>query len=315
MTAHARYTIDCDILPRFSAAYLRTAGDECAFVETHTSHAVPKLLAALDAHGLRPEQVRWIVVTHAHLDHAGGAGALLARCPNATLVAHPRAARHLVDPARLVASATQVYGAARFAELYGHIEPIPQQRVLTLDDGGAFELGGATLRVLHTAGHAKHHFVVDDPAVSSVYTGDSFGLVYPALQRGVRFALASTSPTDFDAPEARKSLDRIVALGEKHACLTHFDAVEDIAEVAAQVRSWVDRSEAWLEAAAKTDAPVDVMTRSLQSTIREAIAKDAAGRGLSLGDDDWKLLALDVDLNSQGIAFVADRKRKGAAPS
>jgi glyoxylase-like metal-dependent hydrolase (beta-lactamase superfamily II) len=316
MTAHARFTIDCDILPRFSAAYLRTAGDECAFVETHTSHAVPKLLAALDAHGLRPEQVRWIVVTHAHLDHAGGAGALLARCPNATLVAHPRAARHLVDPARLVASATQVYGAARFAELYGHIEPIPQERVLTLDDGGTFELGGATLRVLHTAGHAKHHFVVDDPAVSSVYTGDSFGLVYPALQRGgVRFALASTSPTDFDAPEARKSLDRIATLGEKHACLTHYDAVDDIAEVAAQVRAWVDRSEAWLEAAAKTDAPLDVMTRSLQASIREAIAKDAAGRGLSLGEDDWKLLALDVDLNSQGIAFVADRKRKGAAPS
>ena len=315
MTAHARYTIDCDILPRFSAAYLRTAGDECAFVETHTSHAVPKLLAALEAHGLRPEQVRWIVVTHAHLDHAGGAGALLARCPNATLVAHPRAARHLVDPARLVASATQVYGAARFGELYGHIEPIPQQRVLTLDDGGTFELGGATLRVLHTAGHAKHHFVVDDPAVSSVYTGDSFGLVYPALQRGVRFALASTSPTDFDAPEARKSLDRIATLGEKHACLTHYDAVDDIAEVAAQVRAWVDRSERWLEEAAKTEAPVDVMTRSLQSSLRDAIAKDAAGRGLSLGDEDWKLLALDVDLNAQGIAFVADRKRKGAAPS
>src|SRR4051812_12512714 len=186
-----RITIDCDVLPRFTAAYLRVDGAECAFIETHTAHALPRLLAALASAGRAPGDVRWIVVTHAHLDHAAGAGTLLARCPNATLLAHPRAARHLVDPARLVASATSVYGAARFAELYGRIDPIPEARVRALDDGATFELGTSTLRVHHTAGHAKHHLVVDDPALRTVYTGDTFGLVYPALQRGVRFALAS----------------------------------------------------------------------------------------------------------------------------
>src|SRR5580704_15922229 len=206
---HARYTIDCDILPKFTAAYLRVAGDECAFIETHTSHAQPKLLAELAAHGRRPEDVRWVVVTHAHLDHAAGAGALLARCPNATLLAHPRAARHLVDPRKLVASATAVYGAERFARLYGEIEPAPKERVRALEDGERFELGGAELQVFHTAGHAKHHFVVDDPVLRTVYTGDTFGLAYPALQRGGRFALATTSPTDFDPAEARKSIDLV----------------------------------------------------------------------------------------------------------
>ena len=311
MTAHARYTIDCDVVPAFTAAYLRVGGAarECAFIETHTAHALPKLLRELAARGLSPADVRYVVVTHAHLDHASGASALLAECPNATLLAHPRAARHLIDPAKLVASATSVYGAARFAELYGRVDPIPEARVRALDDGATFELGGATLSVHHTAGHAKHHFVVDDPALSTVYTGDTFGLVYPALQRGVRFALATTSPTDFDPAEARRSIDKVLSLGERAACLTHFDEVRDLDVVASQLRAWIDRSESWLDETAKTDDPVDVMTAKIAGKLREAIAEDASSRGLLLRDDDWKLLALDVELNAQGIAFVADKKR------
>ncbi len=311
MATHERFTIDCDILPKFTAAYLRVAGEECAFIETHTAHAVPRLLEALAAHGKKPEDVRYVVVTHVHLDHAGGAGVLLAKCPNATLLAHPRAARHLVDPSRLIASATSVYGAARFAELYGTIEPIPQERVRPLDDGATFELGGATLRVHHTEGHAKHHFVVDDPAASSVYTGDAFGLVYPALQRGVRFAIPSTSPTDFDPAKAHESIDRIVALGEKAACLTHYDAVTDLAEVASQLHAWIDRSARWLDEAAASSEPVAEMTARIQDELRAAIAEDTSRRGLALGEADWKLLALDIELNAQGIAYVANKKRGG----
>jgi len=312
MLPQARHTIDCDVLPRFTAAYLRIAGDECAFIETHTSRALPKLLGELALRGMRPEQVRWVVVTHAHLDHAAGAGALLARCPNATLLAHPRAARHLVDPSKLTASAKSVYGDARFAELYGTVDLIPPERVRALDDGATFDLGGATLRVHHTAGHAKHHFVVDDPAIETVYTGDTFGLVYPALQRGVRFALATTSPTDFDPAEARRSLDIVLALGEAAACLTHFDEVRDLAEVAAQVRAWIDRSEGWLDEAARSDASLDAMTVRIARKVRAAIAEDASARGLSLDESDWALLSTDVALNAQGVAFVADKKRRGA---
>src|SRR5215469_12449062 len=102
---HERWTIDSDIVPKFTACYLRVAGDECAFVEAHTPHALPRLLAALTEAGMRPEQVRWVVVTHAHLDHASGASVLLDACPNAKLVAHPRAARNLIDPQKLVAGA------------------------------------------------------------------------------------------------------------------------------------------------------------------------------------------------------------------
>lgn len=305
---HARITVDCDILPRFTAAYLRIAGNECAFVEAHTGHALPRLLKALAESGKRPEDVRYVVITHAHLDHAAGAGALLAKCPNATLLAHPRTAKHMIDPSKLVAGAKEVYGEARFAELYGTIEPIAKERVRGLADGETFELGGATLRVHHTAGHAWHHFIVDDPAVRSVYTGDAFGLVYPALQRGVRFAIPSTSPTGFDAAEAHKSVDLVASLGEEAACLTHFDEVRDIAEVASQLHRWIDRSQEWVEAAKKERAPMDVAQKAIETKIRAAMAEHASSVGLTLGDDDWKVLALDIELNAQGLAYVATKE-------
>lgn len=310
MSTHARHTIDCDTRPQFTAAYLRVAGDECAFIEAHTAHALPRLLAALQAQGKRPEDVRYVVVTHAHLDHAAGASALLRACPRATLLAHPRAARHLVDPDKLVEGATQVYGAARFAELYGPIEPIPAARVRSLADGATFELGGATLRAIHTAGHAWHHLVVDDPSLSTVYTGDTFGLVYPALQRGVRFALATTSPTGFHAVEARKSIERVLALGEESACLTHFGEVRDLDECSGQLRHWIDRSEAWVDEAARSDLPVAEFQDTIASKLRAAIDEEALSRGLVLTRADWELLSLDLELNAQGLAFAAAQARR-----
>ncbi len=305
MASAARFTIDCDVVPRFTACYLRTSrSGECAFIEAHTAHALPRLLFALEERGRRPEDVRWVVVTHAHLDHAAGAGSLLAACPNATLLAHPRAAGNLIDPTKLVASAKRVYGEARFAELYGEIVPIPESRVRALDDDAPFELGGDTLRVLHTEGHAKHHFVVHDPALETVYTGDAFGLVYPALQHAGRFAIASTSPIDFDPAQARASLDRILALEARHVCLTHFDAIEDPTEVAAQVRQWIDRAEGWLEECLASEAPVDEQVNRVTRQIRAVLAN------LPFGPADYELLATDIELNAQGVVVASERRKK-----
>jgi glyoxylase-like metal-dependent hydrolase (beta-lactamase superfamily II) len=305
MSRHARFTIDADVTPKFTACYLRTAGDECAFIEAHTAHALPRLLAALAAQGRKPEDVRWVVVTHAHLDHAAGASALLAACPKATLVAHPRTAKNLIDPARLIEGATTVYGAARFAELYGTVTAIPKERVLVLGDGESIELGDAKLTAWNTSGHAYHHFIVDDPATDTVFTGDTFGLVYPALQKHGLFALPSTSPTGFNADEARKSLDKVLSLGRRFVCPTHYDAHESPAAVAAQVRRFVDRAGTWVLDAAKTDEPIAAMETRLADLWRAAIAEEAP----TFGAAETELLALDVELNAQGLAFVADSLR------
>ncbi len=308
MPSQARFTIDADVTPEFTACYLRTAGDECAFIEAHTSHALPKLLAALEANGLHPSQVRWIVVTHAHLDHAAGASALVEACPNATLLAHPRAARHLIHPEKLIESATAVYGAERFRALYGTVAPIPEGRVRSLADGESFALGDATLTVFHTAGHANHHFVVDDPSLETVYTGDTFGLVYPALQRYGRFAVPSTSPTNFDAVLAKQSIEKVLSLGRRVFALTHFGAYEDGSAIAAQLVRFLDLAGGWVDEAARGPEPVAALTARFARAWEAAIAAEAP----AFGEEEKKLLALDVDLNAQGLAFVADARRRKA---
>ncbi len=314
MTTHSKRTIDSDVRPGFTATYLRIAGGECAFIEAHTSLALPKMLAALAEAGRRPEDVRYVVVTHAHLDHAAGASALVRACPNATLLAHPRAARNLIDPSKLVASATGVYGAERFAALYGTIDPIASERVRALDDNATFELGDATLRVHHTAGHANHHFVVHDPTLDTVYTGDTFGLVYPALQKRGRFAFPSTSPTNFDASEAHKSIDRVIALGTRTACPTHFGEVDGLAEIASQLHAWIDRAEGWVNDVIARGESTEAATMRLHGVWREALVADAVQRELAFGAEEIDLLGLDVELNAQGLAVAAELKRKAAAP-
>jgi len=305
---HRRITIDADVTPRFTACYLRNAGGECAFVEAHTAHALPRLMAALQASGHHPEQVRWVILTHAHLDHAAGASALMAACPNAILVAHPRAARHMVSPQKLIDGATAVYGAERFRTLYGKVEPIAAERVRALEDGASIPLGDASLTVWHTAGHANHHFVVDDPALDAVFTGDTFGLVYPDLQSHGRFALPSTSPTNFDADLARESLGKVLSLGRRWVCPTHFDAWEDPPPIAAQVQRFLDRAGTWVAEAARGDETPEAMTKRFSQAWTDAIAQEAP----AFGPKELALLALDIELNAQGLAFAANAKRTAA---
>ena len=314
MSSRRITTIDCDpAMPRTVAAYLRVQGDEAAFIETNTQKTLPALQHALARSGLAPEAVRWIVVTHVHLDHAGGASALLELCPSATILAHPRAARHLVDPSRLVASATAVYGAERFAATYGTVAPAPQERVRALEDGETFAVGVDQLRVHHTRGHANHHFVVDDPEMGAVFTGDSFGVVYPQLQHMGPFALVSTSPTDFDPEAAHESVDRIVGLRAKQAYPTHFGPTPHIPEVAEQLHRWLDASARWLEAATANGESYQANKELVERAMRAELAQRADEIGLSLGADDWRVVDVDMDLNAQGIAFVAEKRRKASS--
>lgn len=298
-------TLDCDYLgPNFAAAFLRISGDEAAFIETNTAFAVPTLLSALAAEGKSPRDVRWIIVTHVHLDHAGGAGVLAAACPNAVVLAHPAAARHLRDPSKLIASARAVYGAEKFAALYGEIAPIPAERVRELGDGESVDFGRSTLRVHHTRGHAKHHFVVEDEAADCVFTGDTFGLAYPALQRAGTFAFPSTSPAGFEADEARKSIDLVLGLGRKTAYLTHYGPYDDLDAIAAQLRPWIDLCEQ-LVALARDKGPES--EPEIREALRTRMAEAASARGLVLTASDWDILQLDLDLNAQGLVAVSAR--------
>lgn len=308
MTTPRLVTIDCDYLgPGIAAAYLRIQGDEVAFVETNTNHAVPKLLAALANERLAPEQVRYIIVTHVHLDHAGGTSLLAKACPNATVLAHPRASRHLIDPSKLVASARVVYGAEKFDALYGTIEPIDASRVKSLDDGAEVPFGETHFRFIHTRGHANHHFIVHDPARRSVFTGDTFGLSYPRLQRAKPFVFPSTSPTDFDGPAAHASIDIVKNLGVDRAALTHFGEITDLETVAAQLHEWIDISSKLMEQANQGDPAKAEET--IRAGIVAAMDRAAERAGIVLDAEDRALLELDVGLNAQGLTYAASKTR------
>lgn len=309
------HTIDCGYLglPEFAAAYLLVDGDEAAFVDNNTNHAVPRLLAALADAGLAPEQVRYLIVTHVHLDHAGATSAMAEACPNAMVLAHPRAARHIIDPARLVDSARGVYGAEKFAELYGEIGPVPAERVREMDDGEQLAFGSRTLTFLHTRGHANHHFCIADDKSNTVFTGDAFGLHYPALQHAGTFAFPSTSPTDFDAELARQSVRRIVDLAPDAVYPTHYGAVTDIEESAAQLVRHLDFAERVMADAVTSDLPDEALEDYVKPRLADYFAGLFDGRG-TMGADPaaWALVNLDIDLNAQGIAFAANRQRRKA---
>ncbi len=306
----ASITIDTEyVQPQLAAAYLREEGGEVAFIEANTTHALPRLLTALDQAGLYPEAVKYVIVTHVHLDHAGGASALMQACPNATLLAHPRAARHLIDPTRLVASARQVYGEEAFEALYGTIEAIDAARVRSLEDGERVTLGTAHFHFLHTRGHANHHFVVHDELENVVFTGDTFGLVYPALQRARRFAYPSTSPTDFDGPAAIASVKRVVDLQPRAVALTHFGQFEDVQPIADQVIHWLELSTRMAEEGAKSGDEQGTLEQRFKWKLDQEFELAASRAGLTLNEADRQLIRFDSELNGLGLAIAALKQR------
>lgn len=309
------HTIDCQyIKPRFASAYLRVegegAGREAAFIDNNTSHSVPLLLARLKLAGLEPGQVRYVIITHVHLDHAGGTSRLLAHCPNAQVLCHPRAARHVIDPSKLVASARHVYGNAQYEELYGEILPIDAARVREVQDGEKVALGGRELSFFHARGHANHHFCIEDPAMDAVFTGDAFGVCYPGVEGFL--VLPSTSPTDFDAALARASVQRIRDIGTSGVYLTHYGRVERVSEGADQLLEQLDFSERLLGDAVRSDCSDETLPEFCEGRIAEFYKVYIGKLGLPLAST-WKWIQLDLKLNAAGIAHVARKTRKEKA--
>jgi glyoxylase-like metal-dependent hydrolase (beta-lactamase superfamily II) len=221
-----------------TAGYL-IDGPAPVLVETGSQSSVPVVLDALSAMGLGPDDLAGVVVTHVHLDHAGGAGDVARAFPRATLYVHPRGARHLVDPTRLVASAATVYGAA-LDSLYGRLRPTEAGRVKALEDGERIDVGGGRhLDIVHSPGHAKHHLAVHDDGSGALFVGDAVGVRLP----GAGPLRPATPPADFDLAQALDSLRRFGERGPAAIALAHYGVVpgapQDIlAEAADVLNAW-----------------------------------------------------------------------------
>lgn len=204
------------------AAFLVTHPRGHTLIETGPSSTLAALEAGVTAAGARLDEVTQLLVTHVHLDHAGAAGTLLGRLPGARVYVHPRGAPHLVEPGRLMASATRIYGD-RMEPLWGRVDPCPADRVVSLADGEEVQCGSRTLRALHTPGHAIHHMAFHDADGGSVFTGDVGGVRLP----GTLHVRPPTPPPDIDVEAWHRSVDRLRSLAPSCLDLTHFGRFTD----------------------------------------------------------------------------------------
>jgi glyoxylase-like metal-dependent hydrolase (beta-lactamase superfamily II) len=228
---------------RVTAGYL-LEGPRPVLVETGSQSSVPTLLAALEGIGVGADDLAGVVVTHIHLDHAGGVGDVAAAFPNATVYVHEKGARHLADPSRLVASAALVYGDL-LDSLYGRLSPTPADRLHVLEDLEVIELGGGrTLTAIDSPGHAKHHLGLHDSASGILFAGDAVGVRLPDI--GV--LRPATPPPDFDLHLARESLRRFAERRPSGVALAHYGLLDDppalLAEADEVLVHWAEVAEA-----------------------------------------------------------------------
>ena len=216
--------IDTKMVGRYlvTSAYLVDA-EEPALVETGPTTSSDAVSQGLEAIGVGVDHLAHVVVTHIHLDHAGGAGTIAARFPRSTVWVHGRGAPHLADPTRLVASTERTYGHARARELFGRVTPVAAERLRAVDEGDEIRLGARSLRVLYTPGHASHHVALSDSRTGAMFVGDALGVHLP----DVRVLRPATPPPDFDVELAASSIARIRARAEL-LLLSHFGPVTEV---------------------------------------------------------------------------------------
>lgn len=295
--------IDADLVrPRMAAIHLVQSGERLALIDAGTSHAVPSVLDAIVARGRTPADVEWVVLTHIHLDHAGGAGALMQALPNARLLVHPRGARHMVDPSRLIASATSVYGEETLRQTYGDILPIAAERVVETRDGMSLEFGDRQWTVFDTPGHARHHHAIHDSVCNGIFTGDTFGLAYPDLAvDGRPFIIPTTTPVQFEPDAMRGSVERLAALKPDCLYLTHFGRVDGVPALRDDLLRRLDAHVQIGRAAARFEATHDRYD-AVADALREYLLRELGSHGTRLTEAQLlALLEMDIDLNAQGI--------------
>jgi glyoxylase-like metal-dependent hydrolase (beta-lactamase superfamily II) len=277
---HVVYQIDTMMAgyDGITAGYLIRADRPC-LVETGTAPSAPVVASALARLGIGKADLATVVVTHIHLDHAGGVGDIAAMYPGAEIVVHERGARHLADPSRLMASARMVYGD-ELDELFGTLSPTPASRIRAVDGTGTIDLGGGRRLDSHYApGHAKHHIGLIDSASGDLYVGDAAG-IYIQETGDMRPA---TPPPDFDLETALESLRTFSALRPSRLLFSHYGPVDAVTEAlersAEEIRLWVDETRRAREAGLDLDHAAAMVAERTRS--RYAVLDDGADPALA----------------------------------
>ncbi|HEV7606760.1 MAG TPA: MBL fold metallo-hydrolase [Steroidobacteraceae bacterium] len=292
------------VRPQMDAAHIVAAGGRAAVIDTGPNTAVPLILAALEQLQVAPDQVDFLFLTHVHLDHAGGAGALMRALPRATCVVHPRGAPHMIDPSKLIAGTRAVYGDELYSKLYGEILPVERERIAITQDGRRFELPGRVFECVHTPGHALHHQAIVDHATSCIFTGDTFGLSYREFDTAHgAWIMPTTTPTQFDPGQLKASIIRLMQFRPRKLYLTHYSEVSDCARLANDMVDAVDE----FVKIARVAGPHD--PARMRFDLRRLAHESLREHGCTMGDADIdNVLAKDFDLNAAGLAAWLKRE-------
>ena len=288
------------------ASHLIVEDGRAAFVDTGVNSSVAMLLDALAQQDLDIGDVDFVILTHVHLDHAGGAGLLMRSLPNAKCVVHRYGAPHMTDPTRLVAGTEAVYGAERTQEMYGTIWPIEEKRIVVPEDEGWISLNGRPLQMINTEGHARHHHVVNDPESRGVFTGDSFGVSYREFDTSIGEIIFPTStPVQFDPERAHIAVDRIMACEPEQLYLTHYSRVRNPERLAIQMHAGINDYVAVAREYAEDDDRLAEMRKSLLEYYVQRLAQHGYA-----GDREMvrSVMSIDVDLNAQGLDVWLERE-------
>ena len=301
--------IDAEFLrPHATSIHLIIEKGRAAVVDTGSNHAVPVVLEALAQKGLAPGDVDYVVLTHVHLDHAGGAGLLLSRLPNARLTVHPRGARHIADPRRLIEGTIAVYGEQAARRLYGDIVPVPAARIIETPHEARVSLSGREFRFIDTPGHARHCVCIVDGRTGHIFAGDTFGLSYRELDvDGKCFIFPTTSPVQFDAPTLHRSIDMLASCEPGAIYVTHYSQVRDIPRLVHDLHRLLHGHERLgLEA-----KDLGLRGKARYERLREGITtlaiEESRRQGWTLAEDRLlEVLAVDIELNAQGLGDWLD---------
>ena len=293
--------------PKFDASHLIVEQGRGAFIDVGTNYSVPLLLAELDEKRLAVDDVDFVILTHVHLDHAGGAGLLMQKLPHARLVVHPRGARHMIDPTQLIAGASAVYGAEEIERSYGSLIPVDQHRIDIANEGHIIDLAGRKLVCFDTPGHARHHVCIHDERSRAFFTGDTFGLSYREFDTDQgAFILPTSTPVQFEPDALHASIDRMMSRNPTQMFLTHYSRVTDVERLAADLHVQID---AMVAIAQKHAADADRHAR-IADELEKLFHARSREHGCTLDRARvLELLAMDIELNTQGLEVWLDRTK------
>jgi glyoxylase-like metal-dependent hydrolase (beta-lactamase superfamily II) len=291
-----------------TSAYLVEA-TEPALVETGPTTSVPAVLDGLAALGVGAHDLAQIIVTHIHLDHAGGAGALAPHFPDATVWVHERGAPHLADPTKLVASAARIYGEDGLRDLFGPVEPITRDRLRSLTDGSVVSLGNRRIEAVYTPGHASHHVCLVDEQTQSIFVGDALGVFLP----DVRVLRPATPPPEFDVELAVASVGLVAERRPSRLLFSHFGPADDVTELCRLATSRIEGWAAIVEQALTETDDVAEVVRILKERTAEEM-RPASGQELGPIQDRYESLS-SYEMNALGLMRYLKKRGEAAAQS